>query len=71
MKSCGNPKAYLSVGIGIILMLITVYLTIALSAYLVQVENQNKANAGNAGNAGNTLRSAQYMPPQLSKYSTY
>ena len=67
MKSCGNPKAYLSVGIGIILMLITCYLTIALSAYLVQVENQNKANAGNVANTG----TAQYMPPQLSKYSTY
>jgi len=46
MKSCGNPKAYMAMFMGIILMVITVYLTIELSQYMVRVED---ARAGGTG----------------------
>jgi len=40
MKACGNPKAYMGMAVGVILMVITVYLTIALARYMVRVEDE-------------------------------
>jgi len=41
MKACGNPKAYVGMAVGVILMVITVYLTIALARYMVRVEDEH------------------------------
>lgn len=69
MKSCGNPKAYLSVGIGIILMVLTVYLTVMLSEYLIRVENQQSGKTEYTTNFIN----AKYVPniAGVPQYATY
>jgi hypothetical protein len=47
MRSCGNPKAYIGMAIGVILMVITVYMTIALSQYMVSIEDGTMSNPDN------------------------
>jgi len=39
MKACGSPKVYIAVGLGVILLLLTVFLTLRLSEYLVEYED--------------------------------
>ena len=48
MKTCGNPKVYIAVGLGVVLLVLTVYITIRLAEYLVK-QDGGECGGGECG----------------------